>query len=56
MEGRREVEETYGHLLATDDKYDHATGQCKAKRWFAVNFGKVKLAAMAMVNLAREIA
>ena len=56
MEGRREVEDIYGHLLATDDKYDHATGQCKAKRWFAVNFGKVKLAAMAMVNLAREIA
>lgn len=39
------------HLLV-----DHATGQCKAKRWFAVNFGKVKLAAMTMVNLVREIA
>ena len=34
---------------------DHAIGQCKAKRWSAVNFGKAKLAAMAMVNLAREI-
>ena len=34
---------------------DHAIGQCKAKRWFAVNFGKVELAAMTTVNLARQI-
>ena len=35
---------------------NYATGQYKAKPWFAVNFGKVKLTAMTMVNLAREIA
>ena len=35
---------------------NYATGQYKANPWFAVNFGKVKLTAMTMVNLAREIA